>query len=56
MPVDSSIPLKTTAIWGISGGAVIADKAAIPGIGWFAQFKDPEGNVFGAMQDDPTAK
>ena len=39
-----------------SGGTVITDKAAFPGVGWFAQFKDPEGNVFGLMQDDPSAK
>jgi predicted enzyme related to lactoylglutathione lyase len=38
------------------GGTIIAEKAAIPGIGWFAQFKDPEGNVLGIMQDDSTAK
>jgi predicted enzyme related to lactoylglutathione lyase len=38
------------------GGTVIADKGAIPGVGWFAQFKDPEGNVFGVMQDDSTVK
>ena len=28
---------------------------AVPGIGWLAYFKDPEGNIFGAMQSDPTA-
>ena len=38
------------------GGNVITEKGPIPGVGWFAQFKDPEGNVFGLMQDDPSAK
>jgi predicted enzyme related to lactoylglutathione lyase len=38
------------------GGTVIAEKDAIPGMGWFAQFRDPEGNVFGVMQEDPSAK
>jgi len=38
------------------GGTIISEKSAIPGIGWFAQFKDPEGNVLGVMQDDSTAK
>ena len=38
------------------GGTVITEKAAIPGVGWFAQFKDPQGNVFGLMHDDPAAK
>jgi predicted enzyme related to lactoylglutathione lyase len=39
-----------------NGGTVITEKGAIPGIGWFAQFRDPEGNVFGLMKDDPDAK
>ncbi|UCF98691.1 MAG: VOC family protein [Spirochaetaceae bacterium] len=39
-----------------NGGTVLTEKAAIPGIGWFAQFRDPEGNVFGLMEDDSTAK
>jgi predicted enzyme related to lactoylglutathione lyase len=38
------------------GGAVIASKSAIPGIGWFALFKDMDDNVFGLMQNDPQAK
>jgi predicted enzyme related to lactoylglutathione lyase len=38
------------------GGSVITKKGPIPGVGWFAQFQDPEGNIFGLMQDDPSAK
>ena len=38
------------------GGTVITEKGPIPGIGWFAQFKDPQGNVMGLMQNDPAAK
>ena len=38
------------------GGSIVSEKAAIPGIGWFAQIRDPEGNVFGLMRDDPSAK
>jgi predicted enzyme related to lactoylglutathione lyase len=37
------------------GGQIIQPKMAIPGIGWFAQFKDTEGNKLGLMQDDPSA-
>jgi predicted enzyme related to lactoylglutathione lyase len=38
-------------------GAVVAvPKMAIPGVGWLAYAKDTEGNVFGLMQNDPTAK
>jgi predicted enzyme related to lactoylglutathione lyase len=39
-----------------AGGAVIAPKTAVPGVGWFAYCADTEGNLFGIMQDDPNAK
>lgn len=39
-----------------NGGTILAPKSAIPGVGWFAMFKDPEGNVLGIMQDDKNAK
>jgi predicted enzyme related to lactoylglutathione lyase len=38
-----------------AGGAVIVPKMAVPGVGWLAYFKDPEGNVFGMMQADEKA-
>ena len=41
---------------GQNGGKIVAPRAAIPGIGWFAYATDPEGTVFGMMQLDPTAK
>lgn len=37
-------------------GKVLVTKKAIPGVGWTALFKDPEGNIFGLMEEDPTAK
>ena len=37
------------------GGEIIQQKMPIPGVGWFAQFKDTEGNTLGIMQDDPSA-
>ena len=37
-------------------GTIIVPKKAIPGIGWTALFKDIEGNIFGLMEEDPTAK
>jgi len=40
---------------GQNGGKVIADKHAVPGVGWLAYCQDPEGTVFGMMQDDPKA-
>lgn len=42
---------KTTA----SGGSIAMPKMAIPGVGYIAYCKDPEGNTFGIMQSDPTA-
>ena len=37
-------------------GTIMVPKKAILGVGWTALFKDPEGNAFGLMEDDPTAK
>lgn len=39
-----------------NGGEIIVPKMAVPGVGWFACFKDPQGNVFGIMQSDKSAK
>jgi predicted enzyme related to lactoylglutathione lyase len=38
------------------GGRLLAPKYAIPGVGWFAPFMDTEGNVFGMMQADVSAR
>ena len=37
-------------------GIILVPKKAIPGVGWTALFKDPEGNTFGLMEEDPIAK
>lgn len=39
-----------------NGGTIVRPKSAIPGVGWLAYFKDPDGNIFGLMKDDPEAK
>ena len=39
-----------------AGGQVALPKMPIPGIGWLAYVKDTEGNIFGMMQRDPSAK
>jgi predicted enzyme related to lactoylglutathione lyase len=39
-----------------NGGTVAVPKMPIPGVGWLAYYKDTEGNIFGIMQSDPTAK
>jgi len=39
-----------------SGGIIIRPKMAVPGVGYMAYFKDPEGNIFGMMENDESAK
>lgn len=38
-----------------SGGKCVVPKMPIPGVGWLAYFKDPDGNMFGMMQPDSSA-
>jgi uncharacterized protein len=39
-----------------SGGTVALPKMPVPGVGWLAYLKDTEGNIFGLMQPDTSAK
>lgn len=39
-----------------NGGEVTHAKHAIPGVGWQAYCRDPEGNTFGLHQQDPSAR
>jgi hypothetical protein len=39
-----------------NGGSIVRPKMAVPGVGWMAYFKDPEGNIFGMMESDESAK
>ena len=36
-------------------GSIAVPKTAVPGIGWLAYLKDPDGNIFGVMQTDTQA-
>jgi len=38
------------------GGSVVAPKRAIPGVGYLAYCKDPDGNVFCIMEEDASVK
>jgi predicted enzyme related to lactoylglutathione lyase len=38
------------------GASVAVPKMPIPGVGWLAYIKDPDGNILGLTQSDPTAK
>jgi predicted enzyme related to lactoylglutathione lyase len=40
---------------GGGGALVCVPKMAVPGIGWLAYVKDPDGNIFGMMQADANA-
>jgi predicted enzyme related to lactoylglutathione lyase len=38
-----------------NGGTEIMPKSPVPGVGWLAYVRDPEGTVIGMMQADPGA-
>jgi predicted enzyme related to lactoylglutathione lyase len=37
------------------GAKVVMPKTPVPGMGWFAQLRDTEGNVFAVWETDPAA-
>jgi predicted enzyme related to lactoylglutathione lyase len=39
-----------------NGGTITSPKHAVPGVGYLAYFNDPEGNIFGIMQEDKSAR
>jgi predicted enzyme related to lactoylglutathione lyase len=39
-----------------NGGKIIRPKRAVMGVGYMAYFQDPEGNIFGMMESDESAK
>ena len=39
-----------------NGGTVVVPKMAVPGVGWLVYCNDTEGNIFGMMQPDTSAK
>ena len=39
----------------LAGGTTALPKMPVPGIGWLAYLKDPDGNIFGIMQADTEA-
>jgi len=39
-----------------NGGSIVRPKMAVPGVGWMTYFKDPEGNLFGMMEEDSSAQ
>jgi uncharacterized protein len=49
--VDKAVEAVTAA-----GGKLVMPKTPIPTVGYFAYLEDSEGNVFGVMQSDASAK
>jgi len=47
---------QTTAAVEANGGKCVVPKMAVPGVGWLAYCKDPDGNMIGMMQPDTNAK
>ncbi len=48
--------LDTSVATALAAGATMAlPKMPITGVGWLAYCHDPEGNLFGMLQNDPTA-
>lgn len=48
--IDASVERGKAA-----GGSMALPKMPVPGIGWLAYLKDPDGNIFGMMQADTGA-
>ena len=48
--LDASMAAVTSA-----GGTIVVPKMPVPTIGWLAYGKDPDGHIFGMMQNDPSA-
>ena len=48
--IDASVERGKAA-----GGSIALPKMPVPGIGWLAYLKDPDGNIFGMMQADAKA-
>lgn len=51
VPSVDDVTTKITA----NGGTIALPKMAVPHVGWLVYAKDTEGNIFGALQSDPSA-
>ncbi len=58
-PITNTIDVEsvdaTCAAIEAAGGQIVVPKMPIPGVGWLAYFKDPDGLITGIMQNDPSA-
>ena len=44
-----------TAKVSAAGSEIVTSRTAVPGVGWFVNFRDTEGNVVGMFMDDNDA-
>ena len=49
--IDAAVRLIESA-----GGELVVARQAVPGVGWNGYAKDTEGNIFGIMQADASAR
>ena len=54
--IDTASIDKTLEAVVQSGGEVTVDKMPVIGMGWSAYCKDPDGNIFGLLEEDENAK
>jgi predicted enzyme related to lactoylglutathione lyase len=53
--VDGADLDKSLALLKELKGTVAVPRMPVPGVGWLAYAKDPDGNIFGMMQNDASA-
>lgn len=62
---ETSRPVNTISVSSIdeylkkieeNKGVILVPKKVVLGVGWTALFMDPEGNIFGLMEEDTSAK
>jgi len=46
---------KSLALLKELNGTIAVPRMPVPGVGWLAYAKDPDGNIFGMMQNDASA-
>jgi predicted enzyme related to lactoylglutathione lyase len=53
-----TVPSLDAALAGVTGngGTIAVPRMAVPGVGYLAYFKDPEGTIMGIMEMDASAK
>ncbi len=54
MDVPELDPLLEKAVK--AEGTIVQPKDPIPGVGWFAAVRGPDGNLFGLMEEDPAVR